>query len=103
MSGTQNNPNRLYINTNCYIVQDSVKKNTNGTIVLQTTINCTYNVIVPRKNSQKNPDTNIEDPIRYRAEYMGKLFQLANFYKKLRAKTVGENYSFNVNILAMEI
>ena len=52
----------------------------------------------PTKMSQKNNDTNIEDSVRYKAEYVGKLFQLANFCKKLQAKTVGEKYSFNVNI-----
>ena len=57
-----------------------------------------YNVHVPRKTSQKNANANIEDSVRYKAEYLEKLFQLANFCKKLQVKTVGGNYSFNVNI-----
>ena len=77
------------------------KKNTYDTIVLETTINCTYNVNVPKKKSQKNADTNIEDSVRYKAEKVVKLFQLADFYKKIQAKTVGGKYSFNVNIWTM--
>ena len=57
-----------------------------------------YNINVPKKKSQKNADTNIEDSVRYKAEQAGQLFQLANFCKKLQAKTVGGKYSFNVNI-----
>ena len=62
-----------------------------------------YNVNVPKNKSQKNADTNIEDSIRYKAEQVGQLFQLANFCKKLQAETVGEIFSLNVNILAMRI
>ena len=62
-----------------------------------------YNVDGPKNKSQKNADTNIEDSARYKAEYVGQLFQLVNFCKKLQAETVGENYSFNVNILEMWI
>ena len=32
------------------------------------TVNRTYNVNVPKKKSQKNADTNIEDCVRYKAE-----------------------------------
>ena len=45
----------------------------------------------------------IEDSVRYRKEYVEELFQLANFCKKLQAKTVWEKYSLNVNIIAMKI
>ena len=62
-----------------------------------------YNADVPKNKSQKNADTNIEDSARYKAEYVGQLFQLANFCKKLQAETVGEKYSFYVNIGAMQI
>ena len=48
--------------------------------------------------SHKNADTNIEDSVRYKAEKVGKLFQLANFCKILQAKTVGEKYPLNDNI-----
>ena len=48
------------------VVQDSIK-GTYDTILLwlHTTINRTYNVIVPKKKSQKNSDPNIEDSVRY--------------------------------------
>ena len=62
------------------------------------TINCTCNVNIPRKKSQKKADANIEDSVRYKAEKVGKLFPLANICKKLQAKTVGGNYSFNLNM-----
>ena len=48
-----------------------------------------YNVNVPTNTSQKNTDTNIDDSVRYKAEWVGKLSQLANFRKKIQAKTVG--------------
>ena len=67
VSEQQNNTNRLHTNQNCNVVQDSVQ-NTYDTIVLQTTINRTYNVNVPRKKLQINADANIEDYIRSRAE-----------------------------------
>ena len=57
-----------------------------------------FNVHVPIKTSQKNTDTNIEDSVRYKAEWVGKLSQFTNFCKQLQAKTVGEKYSLNVNI-----
>ena len=57
-----------------------------------------YNVNAPKKKSQKNADTNIEDSVRYQTEYVGQLFQLEDFCKKIQAKTVEEKYSFNVNI-----
>ena len=34
-------------------------------------------------------------------ESVAQLFKLANFCNKLQAEAVGEEYSFNVNILAM--
>ena len=48
------------------VVQDGIKS-THDTILLwmHTTINRTYNVIVPKKKSQKNADPNIEDSVRY--------------------------------------
>ena len=48
------------------VVQDGIKS-TYDTILLwmHTTINRTYNVIVPKKKSQKNTDPNIEDSVRY--------------------------------------
>ena len=46
---------------------------------------------------------NIEDSIRYKAEYVGELFQLANFCKHLQTQTVGGKYSSKVHILAMYI
>ena len=49
------------------VVQYSIK-NTYDTIVLETTINCTYNVNAPKNKSQKNANTNIEDSVRYKAE-----------------------------------
>ena len=51
------------------VVQDSIKS-TYDTILLwlNTTINCTYNVNVPKNKSQKNVDTNIEDSVSYKAE-----------------------------------
>ena len=84
------------------LVQDSIK-GTYDTIVLwmNTTINHMYNVNVPKNKLQKNADPNIEYSIRYKAESMGQLFQLANFWKHLQAKTVGEKYSFKVNIIAI--
>ena len=57
-----------------------------------------YNVDVPKKKLQKNADKNIEDSVRYKAEQVGQLFQIANFCKTLQAETFGEKYSFNVNI-----
>ena len=56
-----------------------------------------YNVNAPRKTSQKNADANIEYSVCYKAEKVGKMFQLANTCKKLQAKTVGVKYYFNVN------
>ena len=50
-----------------------------------------YSVNAPRKKLQKHADANIEDSVRYRAEYVGKLIQLADFCKKIQAKTVGES------------
>ena len=47
-----------------------------------------YNVNAHKEKLQKNADANIEDSVRYRAEKMGKLFQLANFWKNLQAKAV---------------
>ena len=67
MSDQHNNPNRLQTNPIFNVVQDSIN-NTYDTIVLQTAVNLTYNVNVPRKKSQKNVDANIEDSVRYRAE-----------------------------------
>ena len=58
----------------------------------------TYNVNVPKKKSQKNADTNIEDSVRYKAESVAQLLKLANFCNKLQAEAVGEKYYFNVNI-----
>ena len=60
-----------------------------------------YNVNVLINKSQKNAGANIEDSIRYRAEYVGKLFKLVNFCYNLQAKAVGEKYTFNENIGAM--
>ena len=61
-----------------------------------------YKLYVQCKRTKKevveNADKNIEDSVRYKAELVGQLFQLANFCKKLQAKTVGEKYCFNVNI-----
>ena len=51
-----------------------------------------------KKEIADNADTNIVDSVRYKAEYVRQLFQLANFCKHLQAKTVGEKYSFKVNI-----
>ena len=76
-----------YIRTS-NVLLDSIK-NIYDTIVLWTAINRTHNVNVPRKMSQKNADINIEDSVRYRAEWVGKLFQLANFCKNVQDKTVG--------------
>ena len=50
-----------------------------------------YNVNVPKKKSQKNADTNIEDSVRYKAESVAQLFKLANFCNKLQAEAVGES------------
>ena len=61
-------------------------------------MNCTYNVKVPKNKWQKNADTNIEDSVRYKAESVAQLFQLANFCNKLQAEAIREKYSFNVNI-----
>ena len=60
-----------------------------------------HTVNVPRKKLQKNAGANIEDHVRYKAEQVGKLSQLANFCKKIQAKTVEEKYSFNENIGAI--
>ena len=60
-------------------------------------MNHTYNVNIPQKKSKKNADTNIEDSVCHKAEYVGQLFPLANFYKHLPAETVRGVYSFNVN------
>ena len=48
------------------VVQDSIKR-TYDTIILllHTTINCMYNVIVPKYKLQKNSDPNIEDSVRH--------------------------------------
>ena len=54
-------------------------------------INRIYSVNAPRKKLQKHADANIEDSVCYRAEYVGKLIQLADFCKKIQAKTVGES------------
>ena len=81
------------------VVQDSIKSMYDTIVVsLNTTINHTYNINVPKNKSQKNADTNIEDSVRYKAESVAQLLQLANFYKYLQAKTAGGDYSFNVNI-----
>ena len=64
-------------------------------------INHKYNVNVPRNKSQKNADTNIEYPVCYRAEQVGKMFKLVIFCYNLQAKAVGYNYSFNEYIGAM--
>ena len=51
------------------VVQDSIKSAYDTIAVwLHTTIDHTYNVNVPKKKSQKNADTSIEDPVRYKAE-----------------------------------
>ena len=51
------------------VVQDSIKRTYNKIVLwLHTTINRTNNVIVPKKKSQKNADTNIEDSVCYKAE-----------------------------------
>ena len=44
-----------------------------------------------KKEVTENADANIEDSVRYRAEWVGKLFQLANFCYNLQAKSVGES------------
>ena len=62
-----------------------------------------YDVKLPIKKSHKNDDVNIEDSVHYRVEQVGKLFKLANFCYNLQAKAVGEKYSFNENIGAMQI
>ena len=76
-------------NPNCYIVQDNIN-NTYDAIVLLTTINCEYNVNVPRKKLQKNFDANIEDSVYHRAEQVEKLFKKTNFCYNLHAKAIGE-------------
>ena len=38
------------------------------TIVIKTTINCTYNANVPSKKWHKNADKNIENSVRNRAD-----------------------------------
>ena len=43
-------------------------KNKYDTIVSSKTINCTFNVNVRGKKSQKNADVNIEESVCYRAE-----------------------------------
>ena len=67
MSEAKNNPNRLHKNPNYNVEQESIKNN-HRKYLLQITINRTYNVNLPRNQSQKNSDTNIEDSVRYRAE-----------------------------------
>ena len=48
------------------VVQVSIKSKYDTIILwMHTTINRTYNVIVPKKKSQKHSDPNIEDSVRY--------------------------------------
>ena len=54
-------------NPNCNVLQDIIN-NTYDRIVLQTTINRTYNVNVPRNRSQTNTDINIEETELCRVE-----------------------------------
>ena len=80
-------------------IQDSINSTYDKIVLwLHTTINCTYNINLPKKKSQKNPDPNIEDSVRFKAEKVGQLLQLAIFCKYLQAENVGGKYSFKLNI-----
>ena len=57
----------MHTNPNCNVVQDSTN-NAYDTVVLLKTINCTYNVNIPKNKPQNNTDTNIEDSVHYIAE-----------------------------------
>ena len=81
------------------VEQDSITSTYNTMLVwMHTTINRTYNVNIPKKEPQKNPDTNIEYFVSYKTESVAQMFRLANLCKHLQAETVGGKYSFKVNI-----
>ena len=82
---------------------EQVIKSTCNTIALwlHKTVNCTYNLNIPKKKSQKNDDTNIEYSVRYKEELVGRHFHEVNFCKHSQAETIGEKYSSDENILAM--
>ena len=61
VSVQQNNHNMLHTNPNCFYSTIYSTKSKYDAIVLRTTTNCTNNDNVPRKNSQKNVGTKIED------------------------------------------
>ena len=50
-----------------------------------------YNLNLSIKTSEKNADINFWDYVRYKAEKVGKLFQLVNFCKNIQSKSVVES------------
>ena len=56
-----------------------------------------------KKEVAKNADKKIEGSVRYKAEQVGQIFQLANFCYNLQAETIWEKYSLDVNITSMQI
>ena len=100
LSVQQNNHNTLHTNPNCFLVQDSTKS-AYDKILLWTTTNRTNNENLPRKNSQKNSDTKIEDSQPYIAELVENMPKYRISGEIYRSIDVGGLDSYYVNTLSI--